>query len=302
MISALALRYFAEVVKAGSLRSASDRLHVAASAISRQLALLEEDLGAPLLERGRGRTVMRLTAAGEVLVRYIRSFDSELERVRSEIEALKGLRKGRIRFGAPETFTRDLIPEFLAGFKRRFPGVTFDVQVHSSPRLVQMVSRDEIDVGLIFNPPASLHVKHVYETQLATCVLMASDHPLAGRSHLKLSDCGDYEMILPDETTSAKAIFDEMFVRARLRPRGALVTNSYDLMRSVAAAGLGLAIVNARPGKPVSGPDFRYVPLKDPRVKPQRMTICVFDGRNSSPIVAVFIEALKMTLDKLDRA
>jgi DNA-binding transcriptional LysR family regulator len=302
MISSTALRYFAEVTRSGSIRAASERLHVAASAISRQLALLEQALGAPLLDRGRGRTALRLTAAGELVLRYIRQSETELGRMRSQIEALKGLRTGHIRLGVPETLVRDMLPALLLRFKAKYPGVTYGVQVHGSPRLVEMVGRDELEVAVTYNAPAALHVKHVYEKQLPTCVLVASDHPLAKRAYVKISDCADYELALPDEAISAKAAYDEMFAKARIQPRTALVTNSYELLKSAAIAGVAITVANPRPGEPRSGHGWRYVPLRDPRVKPQRLSICVFERRNPSPVTAMFIEYLKKDFDKLEKA
>lgn len=298
MISAVSLRYFGEVVRAGSIRAASERLYVAASAISRQIALLEDHLGAPLLERGRGRAALRLTAAGELMLRFVRHSEHELDRVKSEIEALKGLRKGHIRLGIPETFVREGMPQMLQRFNERHPGVTYQVEVAGTPRLVELVGRDELDVAVTFNPPPTLQVKHVFERDLATCVLVADGHPLARRAHLKLSDCADYGVALPDETISAKQVYDEMFARARIRPREVLVTNSYELLRSVAATGMAITIVNARPGDRPDMAGFRYVPIKDSRVKPQRMCICTFAGRNPSPIAAVFIEQLKQEFER----
>jgi DNA-binding transcriptional LysR family regulator len=299
MISSVSLRYFGEVVRSRSIRGASERLHVAASAISRQLALLEEQLGAPLLERGRGRTALRLTAAGELMVRYQRQSDRALESVRGEIEALKGLRKGHIRFGIPETFVRDAVPQMLQRFNQRYPGVTYQVEVAGSTRLVEMVAQDELDVAVTFNPPAALNVKHVFERQLATCVLLANDHPLAGRASLKLSDCAEYGLALPDETISAKRDYDEMFAKARIRPREVLVTNSYELLRSVAATGMAITIVNARPGDNATA-GYRYIPIKDARVKPQRVTVCTYSGRNPGPMASVFIERLKQEFERLE--
>ncbi len=292
IVSAVSLRYFAEVVKAGSIRKASERLHVAASAVSRQLALLEEQLGAPLLERGRGRTALRLTAAGELMVRHVRHADRELDRVRSEIDALKGLRKGHIRFGVPETFVRDVVPTFLERFNARHPGVSFQVEVAASTRLSDMVGADELDVALTFNPLPSLRVKHLYERLLETCVLMSSKHPLASRPWLTLSDCAEYGLAMPDHTMNAMQIYDDMFAKARIVPRKVLVTNSYELMRAVAETGMAIALANKRPGDKDMTAQHRYVPIKDRRVKPQRLSICTFEGRNPSPIAAVFIEAL----------
>ncbi|MBL0422651.1 LysR family transcriptional regulator [Ramlibacter sp. AW1] len=300
MISSTALRYFAEVVRAGSLRGASERLFVAASAISRQIGLLEAELGAPLLERGRGRTGLRLTAAGEVLLRYTRHVGHELERARSEIEALKGLRKGHIRLGIPESFVQDVMPQILLRFNDKYPGVSFEVQVAGSPKLVELLGRDELDVALTFNAPVTLHVKQVFERNLPTTVLMSRNHPLAGRPFVKLSDCAEYGLAMPDESISAKQVYDEMFARARIKPRTVLVSNSYELLRSVAMTGLAITIVNARPGESAEGPNYRYVPLKDPRVRPQRLALCTFQGRNPTPVVASFLEQLKQELGNLE--
>jgi DNA-binding transcriptional LysR family regulator len=301
MISSTALRYFAEVARAGSIRAASERLHVAASAISRQLALLEDALGAPMVDRGRGRTKLRLTPAGELLLRHIRQTETELERVRSQIEALKGLRTGHIRLGVPETLVRHMLPSLLLRFRKKYPGVTYSVQVHGSPRLVGMVSQDELDVAVTYNPPAALHVKHVYEKLLPTCVLVSSQHPLADRASVKISDCADYGLALPDETISAKGDYDEMFAKARMRPRAALVTNSYELLKSVAIAGVAITLANPPPGEPHSGHGYRYVPISDARVKPQRLTVCTFEQRNPSPITAMFIEYLTKDFEKLEQ-
>lgn len=299
MIPGNALRYFAEVVRSGSLRAASERLQVAASAISRQITLLEEEVGAPLLERSRGRSAIGLTAAGESLMRYVTSTNRAFERVRDEIEALKGLRKGHIRLGVPETFARDSIPAFITRFNTQFPGITYEVETAGTPRLTEMVGRDELDLAITFNPPAVLHVKHIYQRQLATRVLVSEDHPLAKRPHVRLSDCADYGIAYPDARIGA-LIYDEMFAKAGFKPRKVLVSNSYDLLRSVARAGLGLAIVNARIGEPLQGPGYRYVPIKDPRVKAQHLSLCIFEGRNPSPITAIFLEQLKEELERLE--
>jgi molybdenum-dependent DNA-binding transcriptional regulator ModE len=82
------LRYFDEVARTGSIRQAAERLHVAPSAVNRRIQDLEDELGVPLFERlPRG---MRLTAAGELFVQYVRGRASALDQVRSEIEELQG--------------------------------------------------------------------------------------------------------------------------------------------------------------------------------------------------------------------
>lgn len=299
MIPGNALRYFAEVVRSGSLRAASERLFVAPSAISRQMSLLEDEVGAPLLERSRGRSGIKLTPAGESLMRYVVNADREFERVRLEIESIKGLRKGHIRLGIPETFTRDCIPGFLSRFNQQYPGISYEVESAGSPKLVEMVGQDALDLAVAFNPPTVLHVMHVYQRQLSTRVLVSDDHPLAAKPYVRLSDCAEYGIAYPDARIGAR-VYDEMFAKAGIKPRKTLVSSSYDLLRAVAREGLALAIVNARVGEPLQGPGYRYVPIKDPHVKPQQLVLCVFEGRNPSPLTTIFIEQLKEEFDRLE--
>ncbi|KIZ46209.1 LysR family transcriptional regulator, partial [Rhodopseudomonas palustris] len=90
----LALRYFNEVAKLGSIRKAADRLHVAPSAVSRQIAQLEHELDAVLFERSK--MGVQLTSAGEVLARQSNRIFRDLERARTEIDDLRGLRRGEV--------------------------------------------------------------------------------------------------------------------------------------------------------------------------------------------------------------
>jgi DNA-binding transcriptional LysR family regulator len=301
MISAIGLRHFAKVNEHGSFRAAAENLAVAPSAVSRQIMLLEEKLGAPLFERGRGRTALRLTSAGEILMRYVKTTDNELARVQSDIEALKGLRKGAIRFGVPESFTRDFVPGFLARFNQQFSRITFAVEVQGTPRLVEMLAADELDAALAFNAPLVADVKHVYERLLPTCALVPAGHPLFERETLRLSDCADYPMALPDASISAKRLYDEMFAKAKIRQRPVLVSNSYELLRQVSMQGLSIAIVNAYVTHQAGdGAGYRYIPIRDPLVKPQRMTLCIRAGRNLPTAASTFIEHLTRELESLE--
>src|ERR1700741_3142307 len=102
------LRYVDEVARAGSIRKAAEQLHVTASAVNRRVMELEEELGAPLFER-RPRGV-RLTAAGELFVRYAREQATDLERVKSQIEDLKGLRRGTVRIACSQPLAHEFLP------------------------------------------------------------------------------------------------------------------------------------------------------------------------------------------------
>src|SRR3982075_4679352 len=135
------LRYVDEVARAGSIRKAADVLHVPASAVNRRIMDLEEELGAPLFER-RPRGV-RLTAAGELFVRYIREQTGDVERMKSQIEDLKGLRRGTVRIACSQALALDFLPREIAEFRTRHPFVAFDVKVYAHERAMAARAGDE---------------------------------------------------------------------------------------------------------------------------------------------------------------
>ena len=87
----------------------------------------------------------KLTAPGEILMRYYKNLSKESARLYSEIEALQGLRRGHVNFGMPEGLTRDFMPKFFADFSSRYPGISFSVKVAGSPALGEELLSDDLD-------------------------------------------------------------------------------------------------------------------------------------------------------------
>lgn len=301
LVSSTSLRYFVEVVRCGSIRAASENLYVAPSAISRQLALLEDTLGAQLLERRQGRGTVKLTAPGEILMRYYKNLSKESARLYSEIEALQGLRRGHVNFGMPEGLTRDFMPKFFADFSSRYPGISFSVKVAGSPALGEELLSDDLDACFTFGDIAFHGLEVVYSRLLPLNVLVPKGHPLEGRASLRLSDCAEYSLSSLDSSLWAKQQYDEMLAKAKIRPRIALETNSYELMRNVAAEGMCLTFTTTPLDDPFAQPRAgSYIPLKDPRARPQRLALSVHRGRNLPLAVETFLGELRRALEALE--
>jgi DNA-binding transcriptional LysR family regulator len=295
-MNSTALRYFVAVARAGSFRRAADVLHVAASALNRQVSLLEQDLRASLFERGRGRSGLRLMAAGEILMKYARSAMKELDQARAEIEALKGLRTGTVNFGAAETFSRDFLPNFLAEFHRAYPRISFRVTIGLSPQLVRLLVQDEIDLALAFNPPAHYAIELAAKFPMRAYVMVRKDHPLAKRGSVRLADCAEYPIVMPEVDTSVRGFYEEMFARSKIRPSSIITTNSYEMLRSAASVGLGVAIVNRYVTDHGTPRGVAFIPIRDPIVPAQVLACCVHGGRRLSVAAITFLERLKSAL------
>ncbi|WYX28117.1 LysR family transcriptional regulator [Achromobacter denitrificans] len=142
------MKYFLEVAQAGSLSGASERLHVAVSAISRQIAKLEEEAGAPLFERAaRG---MVLSEAGQLLLAHARRTMLEADSVLQEIAAIKGTARNEIRVASVEGVARIFLPSVMARFRRDWPNIRFDLHVGSPAEVSRRVSEGSVELGMAF--------------------------------------------------------------------------------------------------------------------------------------------------------
>jgi len=160
MLFDTAVRYFLEVARTGSIAAAAAQLHVANSAISRQIAKLEESVGAPLFERrARG---MVLSVAGTTLAAYMRNTVLEGERVLGELrtELREGL--GAIRIACTDGFSGGLLADVMSGFREEHPECAFTVHVGDPDSINGQVVRGEVDLGLKFSigPERGLRVEH----------------------------------------------------------------------------------------------------------------------------------------------
>ncbi len=161
-----ALRYFLEVVRCGSNRRGLVRLNVAASAISRQISKLEQELGSPLFER-RARAWCP-SAAGDLLAQHARRTLLGEEQVLNEVRRLRGLERGLVRVGCTEGFATDFMPRAISSFRRTYPGIAFEMHVDAPREVTRMVRDGDADIGLSFrfDPDKSVHVEYASSTPL----------------------------------------------------------------------------------------------------------------------------------------
>src|SRR5437588_1197962 len=146
----IALKYFRETVRSKSIRKAAERLHVVPSAVNRQIINLEKQIGTPLFDRlPQG---MRMTAAGEVFFRHVLTMQGDLDRALSEIDNLRGARRGHVTIACEEGLAKELLPKIVASFSTSHAGVTFAVLVEDMPSVVARVADGTADVGTTVNP------------------------------------------------------------------------------------------------------------------------------------------------------
>ncbi|MBU9679125.1 LysR family transcriptional regulator [Burkholderia multivorans] len=292
----LALRYFVEVARTGSLSDASARLHVAVSAISRQIAKLESELGAPLFERRpRG---MALSEAGERLLGFAQRSLLEAEHVMKEIGGLDALHGSLLKIACSEGFAIDFLPGALATFKARHPGVDFSVWVVSPADATRRVREGDADIALTFSlaPEKGVRVEHTERAPIFA--LLRRDHPLAAREAVSLADVARHPHVLPEAGTTVRQLIDIACALDGLMLEPELTSNNTAAMyryaqRTGAVMFSGLLSVRDR----CDADGFVVVPVTNPQLRERSIQVQTMAGRDLPASVRAFrdhlIDAMK---------
>ena len=244
-ILSTAFRYFAAVASAGSIRAASRELNIAASAINRQVLLLEDAIGLGLFER-TGRAMV-LTEAGHLLLAACRETLESYDNVLAGVDALKGLQRGKVRLASVETVSVNLLPQLIAAFRHRLPGIETVLTITGSDQVASLVARREADLGFTFNPQSLEGLEVAWSRALPIGAVMAPGHPLARRRKLTVADCLAHPYALPARGLSLRTALEAVMGRLKERPRPALEANSPRLMAALARTG-GLIAFQPRVG------------------------------------------------------
>ncbi|MDG4831428.1 LysR substrate-binding domain-containing protein [Solwaraspora sp. WMMD1047] len=273
------LRYFVAVAETRHFTHAADSVGITQPSLSKQIHVLEADLGAPLFERVRGGT--RLTAAGEVLLPLARRILADVDTARREVQELVGVRRGRLRLGATPSLCASLAPPVLRRFRDAHPNVELRVEESGSQDLVRDLLRGELDLALIIQPAPGPDPALRVEPILREGLVVASTDPLPGTTvdgALPLAELRDHPLVMFRTGYDLRDATLDACRQAGFEPTLAVDGAEMDSVLSFVAAGLGVALV---PGIVVTGrPGIRITPLAPPGV---HRTIALARRREGEP-------------------
>ncbi len=208
------LIYFAAVAETGSIREASRHLNVAASAVSRQIAQLQDRLGVKLFDN-LGHS-LRLAPAGEELLQYYRSIVGELGTTVDQISALHGHRTGTVRIATVDSFATGLLARLISEYSALYPSVHFAISILSMSDLAEQVLDGSADIGFTFNLQPRDAFGVLFQADCPTGVVIAESHPLAAKSVVTYEDCITFPIGLLRPGTPIRAALEQAALRAGL--------------------------------------------------------------------------------------
>jgi len=244
MLDVRRMRVLREVAVRGSFSAAAESLSFTQSAVSQQIAALEREAGAVLVQRNaRG---VRLTEAGEALVRHTEAIMARLAEAEAELEAIAGLRGGRLRMAAFESAGATLMPLAIAAFRELHPAVELSMSMSEPEDCVPLLRTGELDLAVVFESAVShaddgIHRVHLVEDPMY--LVLPRDHPLANRRRLRLADLAGEPWIGGEPDCECNRLIFRACAMAGYEPRIAFETDDYTAMQGFVAAGVGVSLI-----------------------------------------------------------
>ncbi|SBW06439.1 Transcriptional regulator, LysR family [uncultured Alphaproteobacteria bacterium] len=297
-VHSAAMKYFLEVARSGSIAEASARLNVAASAISRQIAHLEAEVGASLFERrARGMT---LSSAGELLAAHARRAHLDSERVLAEIRGLAHLGTGVVTVATSEGFAIDLLPAAIARFRAAYAGIRFRLEAVPPAEVSRRVADGDVDIGLTFSlaPIRGIRIERSWPAPILA--LMRADHPLAQRKSLRLAELAAHPLALPDKDTTIRQLLDISAAAEAIPIEPALTSNYMGALRNFSRFGGGVSLTSRLSVSLRFAEDgMVLVPIADPGMHVRRMELQTMAERTLPHAAQGFLAHLAQTIERL---
>ncbi|WP_021025966.1 LysR family transcriptional regulator [Comamonas sp. B-9] len=246
------LQYFMAVAQAQSYSKAAAALNLSQPTLSRQVQLLEAELGQPLLERhGRG---VRLTESGKAMLAHGRNISAAVDAAKADMAARLQSPRGKVRLGLPPLVASLVTPDVVQQFLQACPDASIIVEESLSIRLREWLLADRLDVAVLFDPSPTPQL--LTEPLAREPLVLISTRPLPER--VKVAQLVDYPLVLPSRPQALRMIFDDAVEDQQLPLRIVAEVDSIKMVLSLVARNVGCSVVPASAVKtwPGSAPVF----------------------------------------------
>lgn len=284
------LQLFLALAEHKSITTAARACHVTQPTVSMQLKELADAVGMPLYEQIGKR--LFLTDAGHALADTARAMGDEWASFEQRIDAMKGLRRGRLRLAVVST-AKYFVPRLLGSFCETYPGVDIALELLNRDAVVARLRDNRDDLYVMSMPPTDLALEQHAFLPNPLVVIAALSHPLAARHGLALADLGGERFILREPGSGTRLAGDAHFQAQGFAPSVRLELGSNEAIKYAVAAGMGLGVVSRHAlsadagDEPVAVLDVAGFPLSShwwtlyPR------------GKRLSPVASAFLEHIE---------
>lgn len=238
------LRYLSAIAENDlNITAAAERLHTSQPGVSKQLKLLEDELGFPIFLR-QGRTLTRITPAGKRVIERAQKILKEVQSIKRLAEEQKGDNRGSLSIGTTHTQARYVLPQIIRKFREKYPGVELHLHQGTSEQIADMAARDRIDFAI---NTGSLEM--FTNLKLLPCyrwhrrIVVPFGHPLASESKITIETLSRYPIVTYVFGFTGPSSLQQIFARAGVTVDVALTARDADVIKTYVRLGFGVGIV-----------------------------------------------------------
>ena len=296
----VSLHYFDRVASTGSIQSAARAQNIAASAIDRQIIGLEERLGVKLFDRiPKG---MRLTAAGEALVRLVHRWRAEERNAVAEIFQLQGVQQGQVNVFAMDSHATTILPQIVQAVTTAHPLIGLCIQIGSTDEAVAALLSGQADLIIVFNLPQRSDVRSLWSRALPFGCVVAPNHPLLTQPDVKFQDVVTYPIALQSRSLLIRRFLEVRYSWLFAEPHGRIETNSLHLVKNLARTGNYVAFTSELDAATeLANGSLRFLRLVEIDALPQSSDIAIDASKPLNAIVQIVADraaaVIEATLD-----
>ncbi len=291
-LSLRALRYFVAAAEAGSVTAAARLVRISQPSISAAIARLEADLKVQLFVRHHAKG-LSLTLSGDRLLGQARGLLAHARELEQFADAMGGAQRGEVSAGCFITLAPFILPGLLTGFAARYQEIALSIEEGNQAEVLEDLRSGRCEIALSYAYGLSDEFEADVLAELPPRVILAQDHPLANRRRVSLKELARAPMILLD-LPHTRDYFLSLFRSVQIEPRVAHRTRSYEMVRGLAARGLGFGILNAIPRLPWTYDGHKVVAVPIAEELPNILVVSLrLKKLAARPAVTVFAEFAK---------
>lgn len=278
------------IARAGSIRKASEILCISSTALNRRLLAMEEDFGVLIFERlPKG---LRLSSSGALILQHMQRQISEHEHLCSQLADLSGLRRGHVSIACSQALLPHFLPEQISKFRKTYPDVTFSVHLRDREAAEIALQGNHADLAIVLEPVNLSVFQNVLSVNQPIWCLMRETHPLAAKEMIRLDDCSQYPVALPESSYGVRYLIDRALMRSSSSINMIIEADSFEFLRGLALYEdlITFHIPISLPVRASEG--LAYRPF-DPRdVEAGRLSVGYLRGRNLPVAAERFLEQI----------
>lgn len=293
------LRYFCEVANREHVSEAAQFLHIAQSAISRQITNLETELGVQLFEKD-GRNV-KLTPAGRLFLEHAETALKSIDYAKKQIDEYLDPERGTIKIGFPTSLASHFLPTVISAFKESHANIGFQLRQGSYRFLIDSVKNRDIDIAFLGPVPMEDDdiEGHILFSETISA-LLPNNHRLANRQKLRLNELSQDDFVLFPEGMILHRIVIDSCKQAGFIPRASTIGEDLDAIKGLVSAGMGVALLPESTIFDATPPLTVKIPISTPKVK-RSVGLIVPKKRDLAPSEKVFFDFVKKFYYQLEK-